>query len=77
MVGQRWVIALIVAVGVVLALAIAGLPTGGSGSSDLPVLTDNTTVSPTSFNPDGAVPTIPPRSGVPNIPLSTSTTFPR
>lgn len=76
MVGQRWVIALVVVVGVVLALAIAGLPSGGSGNSGLPVVTDQTTPS-TSFTLDTSVPTIPPRSNLPNSVLSSTTTTPR
>ena len=68
-------IALVVVVGVLLALAIAGTPGSRTGSSTPPLVTE--TLPPTSSAFDASVPTIPPRSNLPSSVLSSTTTISR
>ena len=83
MVDQRWALVLLVVVGLILGLAIAGFPSRSPGSSTVPVVTGDTT--PTTGVPDSSFPTIAPappatlpaRGSLPNSILSGTTTTTR
>jgi hypothetical protein len=66
---QRWALILLIVVGLVLGLAIAGFPSRSSGPASVPVVTGNETV--TTGVVDTPFPTIAP---APTIPLTPPTT---
>jgi hypothetical protein len=82
-VDQRWAIVLLVVVGLILGLAIAGFPSRSSGPETVPVVVGDTT--PTTGLADSPFPTIAPappstlpaRGNLPNSILSGTTTTTR
>jgi hypothetical protein len=82
-VDQRWAIVLLVVVGLILGLAIAGFPSRSSGPASVPLVTGDGTpttgVSDSSFATIAPAPpaTLPPRGNLPNSILSGTTTTTR
>jgi hypothetical protein len=76
MVGQRWVVIVLVVLGLILGIAIAGFPSRGTSPAVVPVITDGL-VTTTTLVYDSGVPTIPPRSNLPNSVLSATTSTTR
>jgi hypothetical protein len=67
--GQRWAVVLLILVGLVLGLAIAGFPSRSSGPASVPVVTGDSTA--TTGVVETSFPTIAP---TPTLPLTPPTT---